>query len=120
MGRLAKCCSNVLHAEWCKDEAKDCGSVRIPKYQYLQAFKKMAIEKGCKPHKIKYICNMCIETAGIRRDFIKYIPKAKESKKIGNKVFCLTHFFQSFTSHLYLIWISSLLSFCLKLCWFVC
>ena len=109
MGRFAKSCSNVLHAEWCEDEAKNCGPVRIPRYKYLQAFKKMATEKGSKPHKIKFVCNTCIETAGLKWEFIKYLPESKECKSVENKVFCLCHFFQSFTCHLYLIWIFSAL-----------
>eukprot|EP00112_Aurelia_sp_Birch-Aquarium-sp1_P019991 Seg5051.2 transcript_id=Seg5051.2/GoldUCD/mRNA.D3Y31 product="hypothetical protein" protein_id=Seg5051.2/GoldUCD/D3Y31 len=87
MGRFSKSCSNVLHAEWCEDEAKNCGSVRVPKYKHLQAFKKMATEKGLKPHKIKFVCNTCIETAGLKRDFIKYLPDSKESTGVENKVF---------------------------------
>ena len=93
MGRFTKSCSNVVHSEWCEDEDKNC-LVRIPKYQYLQAFKQIATERSCKPHKIKYVCNTCIETAGLKRDFVKYLPESKEHKSVEEKVFCLLLIFQ--------------------------
>ena len=87
MGRFAKSCSNVFHAELCEDEAKNVGNIRILKYKHLQAFKKMAIEKGWKPHKTKYVCNTCIESAGLKRDFTKYPPDSKEAEVLRTRSF---------------------------------
>ncbi len=74
MGRFKKSCSNVLHSTWCQNSENV--SVKVPVYKYLQAFKKLATEAGFKPHKVHYVCDLCIERAEQSKEFRRFLSPA--------------------------------------------
>ena len=75
MGRFKKHCSNVLHSTWCQQSENV--SVKVPAYRYLQAFKKMASDAGFKSHKVRYVCDKCIEKAQLKKEFCKFLSTTK-------------------------------------------
>ena len=76
MGRFKKSCSNVLHSMWC--QKSENVNVKVPAHRYLQAFKKMATEAGLKPHKVHFVCDKCIEIAGLRKEFTRFLSTPKK------------------------------------------
>ena len=72
MVKFVRMCSNALHNTWCKGHARNI-ELSVPTKQYLQAFKNLAKQNGLKPHKIRFVCKKCIEKAGNKRDFTRFL-----------------------------------------------
>lgn len=72
MGKFVRLCSNPLHNTWFKGYARNV-DLKVPTKRYLQAFKNVAKENGLKPHKVRFVCKKCIEKAGMKRDFTRFL-----------------------------------------------
>ena len=92
MGKFARLCSNPLHNTWFKGHARNVESTVVPTYKYLQAFRNIAKQNGLKSHKVRYVCRKCIEKAGMKRDFTKFL-QTNSAEKISVNQSVLFHFF---------------------------
>ena len=73
MVKVRKFCSNSDHFKWCRTKKNEIINNKIPSYRYLQAFRKLALERGDKAHKVVRVCTKCIELAPLKRDFTTHL-----------------------------------------------
>ena len=72
MGIFVRLCSNPLHDTWCRGYPRNI-DLAVPASRYLQAFKNVAKQNGLKPHKVRFVYKNCIEKAGIKREFTRFL-----------------------------------------------
>ena len=78
MGKIRKFCSNSDHFKWCKTKKSDVPDCKIPPYRYLQAFRRLAVERGDKAHKVVRVCTKCIELAPLKRDLTRFLQNDRK------------------------------------------